>query len=274
MLLAGSASGASPSFETEGDDYLTVTAETLNKLPPLGQSDREVKRTIAEVLRGKPAGSKVRLLLGTYTEGSSRWLVTYLKSIVLLDAQGRPDGNEKYVTNQGVNGIVGYRLVPWKSGTKDGVEKTFVDEILKEEIPWKAGKIEGLRRSFFADGRVEVETQYVDGEANGPTRIYASDGSLIREGTMKNGKRDGTMTEYWPGTKQTKRVVKYRDGQAAGLVREFYLSGKLKREVAMQNESYHGEDKLYNEDGKLTQTRYWSNGDMVTKEAFEAKERK
>jgi antitoxin component YwqK of YwqJK toxin-antitoxin module len=101
--------------------------------------------------------------------------------------------------------------------------------------------------------------------------MYAEDGSLTREGMMKHGKRDGGMTEYWEGTKQRKRVAKYDEGQVVGVVKEYYLSGKLKREVAMKDESYHGADTLFNEDGKVTQTRYWFRGDVVTKEEFEAK---
>lgn len=270
-LLAGVTWAAAPSFDVGSEDYLTVSADTVDKLEVAGQSARAVRKTIAEALAGKPAGTKARIMLGTLTEGSSRWQDTYLKTIVLLDAQGRPDGEEKCITHQSVQGVVGYRTVPWKNGTKDGLEKGFLDHALREEIPWKNGRMEGLRRSFFADGRVEVETEYKDGQANGFTRIYATDGSLIREGTMKDGKRDGAMTEYWPGSKQVKRLAKYHDGRVSGVVKEYYLDGKVKREVSMKDEAYHGEDKLYNEAGKLTMTRYWLNGDSVTKDEFEAK---
>jgi antitoxin component YwqK of YwqJK toxin-antitoxin module len=260
-----------PSFEVEGEDYVTVSVDSLTALPVSGPGAQKVKEAIAEALSGKPAGTRARIMLGTFTEGSSRWQVTYLKTIVLLDGQGRPDGEENHITNQSIDGVTGYRTIPWKHGIRDGVEKVFLDGRLREELPWKNGKMEGRRQSFFADGKVEVETQYTGDLAEGPTRIYGSDGSLIREGTMKQGQRDGVMTEYWPGTKRPKRVATYRDGQVTGAVKEYYLSGRIKREVSMKDEAYDGEDKLYNEDGKVSQTRYWRNGDLVTKEEFEGK---
>ncbi len=269
--LAGAGLAGTPSFEVGGDDGIVVSAATLATLEVEGEGANHVKSAITAALAGKPAGTQVRIQLGTFTEGSSRWQVTYLKSIVLLDAEGKPDGVEHFITQQTINGVKGYRLIPWKNGVKDGVEQSFVSEKLREELPWKNGKMEGLRRSLYEDGKVEVETQYADGVAHGFTRMYAEDGTLTREGTMKHGKRDGVMTEYWEGTKQRKRVVNYDDGQVAGVVKEYYLGGKLKREVSMKDESYHGEDKLYNEAGKVTQTRYWFKGDVVTKEEFEAK---
>jgi antitoxin component YwqK of YwqJK toxin-antitoxin module len=270
LLLAGAVIAGEPSFDVGEEDRLTVTADTVDSLAVSGVGAPEIKRTIAATLAGKPDGTRASIILGTLTEGSSRWQVTYLKSIVLLDAQGRLDGEEKYIISQGVT-VTGYRLIPWKNGVKEGTEKTFLGGRLREELPWKNGKIEGLRRSFFADGQVEIESQYDNGVANGPTRAYAADGSLVREGSLKQGKRDGTMTEYWPGARQAKRVVVYRNGLVTGMVREYYLGGKLKREVAMKDEAYHGEDRLYNEAGQLTQTRYWLKGDAVTKDVFEGK---
>ena len=270
-LVAGVGLAGAPSFDVQGDDYQVVTAADLDALAVSGAGAPEIKQTIATALAGKPAGTRVRILLGTMTEGSVRWQVTYLKTIVLLDSQGRPDGEEHQITHQSVKGVTGYRTIPWKNGIKEGVEKSYMDGKLREELPWKNGKMEGLRRSFFEDGTVEVETQYAAGVANGPTRIYAADGSLIREGLMKQGKREGVMTEYWEGTKQAKRVVMYREGRVSGVVKEYYLSGKLKREVSLKDEAYDGADRLYNEAGTLTQTRYWRNGDSVTKEQFEGK---
>jgi len=268
---AGLAGTLPPSFDVSGDEGVTVSAATLATLAVDGAGAQSIKTAISELLAGKPAGTQVRIQLGTFTEGSSRWQVAYLKSIVLLDAKGRPDGMERDITQQTVNGVKGYRLIPWKNGVKDGVEQSFVEDRLREELPWKNGIMEGVRRSLYPEGKVEVETQYMDGVANGYTRIYTKEGTLMREGMMKNGKRDGVMTEYWEGTKKPKRVAKYDEGRVKGVVKEYYLGGKLKREVSMKDESYHGEDKLYNETGKVAQTRYWFKGDIVTKDEFETK---
>jgi len=269
------------SGSTGTENYIVVTSpEDVTALGVANQGAGEVKAAIAAALAGKPPGTKVRILLGKITEGSSRWQFHYLRSIVLLDSEGRPDGVERLVLHQSLTSIESYRIIPWRNGVKDGVEKTFQSDprneravILREEVPWKDGKMDGWRRTYFTDGKVAAETLYVNGVANGPTRVYGPDGNLLREGMMKNGKRDGVMTEYWESSKTPKRVVRYRDGSVDGPVTEYYQSGKIKRKVSIKNEAYHGEERLYNEDGKVVQTRYWIDGKVVTEEEFKKREK-
>ena len=269
MALAGWA-GAADSWDADGDaDYVVITASTdLASLGVKDQGSQEVTKAIRAALAGKPPETKARILLGATTEGSSRWQFVYLRSIVLLDAEGRLNGEERLVTHQSISGAVGYRLTPWKSGVKDGMEREFLSDVLRGEVPWKAGKMEGVRKTFFASGQLEAETEYAGGVANGFTRTYDETGNLAREGTMKQGKRDGKMTDYWEGARQPKRVAHFQNGKAEGRLTEYYLSGNLKREASLKDDSLHGVEKQYEEDGKASLTRYWLNGDGVTEEDF------
>jgi antitoxin component YwqK of YwqJK toxin-antitoxin module len=260
--------GAETSSDSSGPTHVVSAKTDWASIGVQGPGADGVIKTVLGLLKGKPDGTKVRLMLGQVNDGSGHWKILYVRSSVLLDDLWRPDGIETFVTQMGVVGIEGYRSIPWKNGSKNGLEQEYQLGKLRSEVSWKNDKIDGARRSFFSGGKLECETMYVNGLANGPTRMYDAEGGLVREGVMKNGKRDGTLTEYWESSSQPKRVATYRDGKADGVMREYYLSGKLKREATFKNDSYHGEEKQYNEDGKITLTRYWINGDSVTQEDF------
>ena len=259
------------SAKPEDRTYTVTAASELATLGITGHGARNVVKAVQEALKGKPEGTKARVSIGVGTEGSVRWTYFYPRSVVTLDNQGRPDGVEFLAVNlvMTVGRIVVHRLIPWKNGIKQGLEKEYAGKRLRAEVPWVKGKMHGPQKTFFRNGKVRSETVYVNGIANGPTRLWDENGSLTSEGDMKDGKLDGRFVEYWPGTEQPKRTIHYRMGVTHGPVTDFYRSGKLKRKRAFKNEAAHGEDLLYNEDGTIAQTRYWLEGDPVTKEEFE-----
>jgi len=269
------------------DDSVIVDANT--DFAPLSQgkkfNEERLSRFVQTALKGLPQGTRLRISLrGAYLNhpAADGWNL-FVRSMVPLNAAGRADGNELWYGDRGYDEFV-VRVVPWKDGVKDGLE---VDSTggARKETPWKNGRVEGLGRTFFpaepsgtvrpgetADSTngnvVQAETTYVDGQPNGPARVYDPQGNLVRECTMKDGKRVGTMTEYWPSGKTPRKVVPYKDGKAQGLAREYYPRGKLKAEVPWVNDVMQGEMKGYDESGKLTGTTYWFDGDRVTKEEY------
>jgi len=281
LLLTGPLLAEELSFELDEKEsakpedrtYTVSSAKELATLGITGHGARNVARAVQQVLKGQPEGTKVRVSIGVGTEGSVRWTYFYPRSAVPIDDQGRPHGIEFLAVTVVMTGgnIVVHRLRPWKNGIKHGIEKEIAGKTLRAEVPWKNGKMHGPQKTFFRNGNVRSETVYVNGIANGSTRIWDEDGNLTSEGVMKNGKLDGRFVEYWPGTEQPKRVIHYQMGVTHGPVTEHYKSGKLKRKRSFKNEAAHGEDLLYNEDGTIAQTRYWSDGDPVTKEEFEKK---
>jgi antitoxin component YwqK of YwqJK toxin-antitoxin module len=278
LLAAAPILAEGPSFDLDdaesakpADRTCTVSsADELAALGITGHGAREVANAVQQTLKGTPTGTKVRVAIGVATEGSTRWTYFYPRSVVPVDDQGRPDGVEFLAVDivSTIGQIVRHRLIPWKNGVRQGTEKEYAGTALLAEIPWENGKMHGLRKTLFPNGNLQGETTYVDGVANGPTRLWDKDGQLLSEGNLKGGQRDGRFVEYWPGTKQPSRTLHYKDGVTHGLVSEYYKSGKLKRERAFRNEAPHGEDRLYNEDGTIAETRYWFDGDPVTKEEF------
>jgi len=277
--------GGEPSFDLEGgaaapqasgDRVVVVrSAEELVLQGVAGKGADSIKKVVERICKENPAGARFRVRYSTATEGSTRWTYIYPQAVEPLDAENRPHGTQ-WLALEGdltVGHIASYRLVPWKHGIRDGVEKEFSarrpEDKLLGEVPWRDGKMHGARKVFFPDGQLRSEIHYVDGVADGPARIWDADGKLLSQCTMMAGKRHGTMTEYWPGTDQPQRVIHYKNDRIDGLVREFYQSGRLKRERSFRNESPHGEDRAFHESGQLANLRYWYDGDAVSKEEFE-----
>ena len=291
ILLLSPLLAEAPSFDidetedTKSKDrsYIVSSVDDLALNGITGKGAGDVANAVKQALKDKPKGTKVRVTVSIATEGSVRWTYFYPRAAVALDEQGRPHGTEMVAVNVvfTVGRIVVYREVPWEHGVRHGIEREFKKKNMwkKEahvtaEIPWKNGKMHGLRKGFYPVGIPESETQYLEGFPNGPTRLWDQTGNLTSEGTMKNGKRDGQFTEYWPGTKQPSRIINFKAGVTHGPIKEFYRSGKLKRERSFKNEAAHGEDRIYNEAGKVTHTRYWWDGDIVTKKEFEKRKKK
>jgi len=285
LAVALSARAAEPSFNLDGGGtapqvtgdrvFVIRSADELALKGISGKGADSVKKVVERVCKENPASTRFRVRCGTGTEGSTRWTYVYPQSVAPLDAEDRPHGSE-WLALEGdpaIGSISSFRLVPWKNGIRDGVEKEFSEghpeAKLVGEVTWRNGKMHGARKAFFPDGRLRSEIPYVDGVADGPARIWDAGGKLLSEGTMKAGKRHGPMTEYWPGTDQPQRIIHYKDDRIDGLVREFYQSGKLKRERSFRNESPHGEDRSFNENGEVASLRYWHDGDPVSKEECE-----
>ena len=161
----------------------------------------------------------------------------------------------------------------WKNGIKEGPERIYNENprYLKTEIPWVAGKIEGIRKTFYENGKIASETPYVKGKAHGVAKSFSADGKVMRECTLKKGLRDGKLTDYWPETGKSRRSIHYKMGKVTGVVRQYHDNGQLKSEVSFRNDAMHGEEKRFERDGKPAKSRYWLNGNFVTKTEFELK---
>ncbi|MFW6107297.1 MAG: toxin-antitoxin system YwqK family antitoxin [bacterium] len=236
-------------------------------------------REIERLLEVAPEGHKLRLVLVWVLDtnyGKSR--LRRLKSAVPVDAESRPDGTERH-WRLGPGGFL-EREVPYRKGVRQGIEKVWAIKddrgarFVQAEIPWQDGEIQGTKKTYHPNGKLSAETQFADGRPNGTIRSYDMDGRLLRQGTMKDGKRHGTLTEYWPKTGKPRRLIPYTEGKVDGLVREYYLNGKLKREMTFRSDIMHGVEKQYEADGSLARTRYWFDGDVVTKAEFQKRKTK
>ena len=235
------------------------------------------RRLIEKMLKASPKGHKVALTVVSELDGNTGDRhIQRLRSAVPVDGKGRKDGIEEQFRTTHYGHVE--RAVPYKAGIKEGIEKVWGDRddrggrYVRSEVPWKNDKRHGTLRCFHPNGKLSSETEYMGDRAHGKTRSLNIDGKLLREGDMRKGQRHGIVTEYWTKTGSPKRVIPYNAGKVTGIVKEYYTNGKLKREVTFKDDAMHGIEKQYEVDGKLIRTRYWFDGDIVSKDEFKKRE--
>jgi antitoxin component YwqK of YwqJK toxin-antitoxin module len=260
--------GAQTQEEDGGMDV--VIAASADDVPA------RIRPRVAAYIGTLPEGHRAKVTIGQFFDSgrdvSSNQMEPYIYSLVPVNPKGREDGDEDFTRP---DSSAPHRVVPWKDGKREGVEKHFEgwgrDRRVVAEIPWANDEVEGVRRTFHANGQLRSETPYRGGVPHGPSRTYDADGNVTRESVMSKGMRDGTLTDYWPGSGQVKRVIEYRDGKVHGVTREYYRHGRLKREIPFRDDMMHGEEKQYDAEGKLERTRYWRDGDPISQAEFNAR---
>ena len=230
---------------------------------------RSIIRAVNECLADRPDGSKARVILRReFSNHPAHYGVqAYPHAVVPLNEKGEPDGIERNY-GVGTSGHTPARTVNWKNGKRHGEEKVHVGGKLKAVIPWVNDKVHGVRKTFYPDGKVQVESTYKNGEANGPTRSFDPQGRLTREELRKNGKRHGTVRDFWPDTGKVKREIHYKMGSVIGVTKDYYADGRLKRELPFKRNAMHGIEIQYTPEGEVIRERYWRDGEVVTKEQF------
>ncbi|MBF0245108.1 MAG: toxin-antitoxin system YwqK family antitoxin [Planctomycetes bacterium] len=244
--------------------------------------DSKLRSIVSEKLKECPPGCKLQIVAAKLTQTylNPPVVITIIQSIVPLDEQGRPHGQmDYYMQDRGGNPL---RVVSYSHGKKNGKEQHF--DHMKEgakyikyvqmEIPWKDDLIEGERISYYAKDLVSSKTSYVKGKASGESIRYDKVGKVESKCLMKDGYREGLFTEYWPESGEIKKTVQYKGGFIDGPVKEFYANGKLKREMSFAQDLLHGIEKEFEADGKLIRTRYWVDGDKISREEYESRQKK
>ncbi len=257
---------STPSFELDTpaakapDDIVVLVAK------PEDVENRHHQNLVKALFKDAPEGTRVRVIYRERYDPSPDKVITYLYSMVPLDPNGAPHGTEAFYPPWGGGTL---REITYRYGVRHGPEKVYSRAergapYVQSEIPWKDGTVTGTQRTFYPDGKVQMETEVVDGTAQGPARSYDKDGKLTSECTMRDGRRDGAYTEYWPQNAQPRKVIQYDQGKVVGAMKEYYSNGQLKREVPFKDNTLHGKETNFDPQGNLTRVRYWENGKMVS----------
>src|SRR3989338_1536594 len=82
----------------------------------------------------------------------------------------------------------------------DGVQKSFFpDGKLQIESTFKDGKLNGISKEYYPDGKVKLEVEYKDGKRDGIYHSNYEDGTLWSDGFFKDDRPRGLMRGYFPG---------------------------------------------------------------------------
>jgi antitoxin component YwqK of YwqJK toxin-antitoxin module len=215
--------------------------------------------------RDLPEGHALCLTLGRRA-GASGEAAEVLLAARPLNARGQKAGLERWYAADGSRVV---RTVEYADGRRNGTERVYdAGGRLRVEIPWTDGVIEGVRRAFAPDGGPVSETPYTDGVASGKALYYDEQQRVTLSAEQRGGIRTGEQIEYWP--RRIKRVAPYDHGKVDGTVLDYWDNGQIKMSRPFRDDRLHGIEKHYDRNGKLTQTRYWSAGDLVTESEYRA----
>ncbi|MGL4513318.1 MAG: toxin-antitoxin system YwqK family antitoxin [Lacipirellulaceae bacterium] len=130
------------------------------------------------------------------------------------------------------------KKVTYAEGLPDGEVRLFTpEETLVAVRNYEAGKRTGVWVVYGEDGKQPLrEETYADGLANGPWKVYYSNGQLRQESAFKGGKLEGIATEYSQdgdkraeasfkeGLRDGKTTIWQRDGK---IVERMFTAGRM-----------------------------------------------
>jgi antitoxin component YwqK of YwqJK toxin-antitoxin module len=169
------------------------------------------------------------------------------------------------------------REIMYKNGQRNGLYKRYaVDGSLaiamqyKDEVPFSfsyedknkqllpyqpiAGDKSKIK-SYFSNGTVSAEMEYLDGELVGSYRLYYPDGKVYyEEENLENGLTHGKLAEYYKNGKKKSEYTYYYNN-LEGPYKDYFEDGTVKEEGAGYKGTLNGQQKIYNASDKLVETR-------------------
>lgn len=130
------------------------------------------------------------------------------------------------------------------------------------------GLLTGECKRFFENGDLEELSTYKEGVKNGKYLLYSQNRILIEEVDYLKGKRNGMWIKYY-STGELKYTSNINDnGFLEGLEVDYYQSGKIKKETIFMDNVKNGDQKFYDQTGKLIKIITFENGRPTNTQVF------
>lgn len=141
-------------------------------------------------------------------------------------------------------------------------EKRYSDGKIESVGYIKDGKKNGTAQTFYPNGIVKEEGNWIDDKQEGIWKYYNEDGSLYAIVSFKNDKQDGKSVFYYPN-KNISEESYFVNGMLDGITKKYFQNGKLKEVANWSKGKKDGETVLYDSaSDKLTKAIY-SKGEIV-----------
>ena len=105
-------------------------------------------------------------------------------------------------------------------------------------------------QSFFSNGNLEYETEFVNGKLDGKSQVWLEDGTLYSISKYSNNQPHGIWKKFHPNGKLMFEV-NYEYGQKNGVEKWYYENGNLKSEQEFDFGISISEITRWNIDGTL-----------------------
>ena len=119
---------------------------------------------------------------------------------------------------------------------------------IKNEPPLSNKKI--VERSYFQNGVLEFETEYINEKLDGKSQVWLEDGTLYSISKYSNNQPHGIWEKFHPNGKLMFEV-NYEYGQKYGVEKWYYENGNLKSEQEFDFGISISEITRWNIDGTL-----------------------
>jgi len=107
-----------------------------------------------------------------------------------------------------------------------------------------------VKQSFFSNGNLEYETEFVNGKLDGKSQVWLEDGTLYSISKYSNNQPHGIWKKFHPNGKLMFEV-NYEYGQKHGVEKWYYQNGNLKSEQEFDFGISISEITRWNIDGTL-----------------------
>jgi len=129
-----------------------------------------------------------------------------------------------------------------------------------EKGQYKNGKKEGIWTGFYPSGTTKHEITFKGGLANGPANFYYETGQLWETGTWMIDHWVGSYNFFYPSGQKQYEWNYNNLGKRQGVQNYYHTNGKLKYTGTWTNGKTSGKLLVYNEQGKLTEERIYTDG--------------
>ena len=107
-----------------------------------------------------------------------------------------------------------------------------------------------VERSYFPNGNIEYEADFINQKLDGTSRVWLEDGTLLSVSEYSNGQPHGVWKIFHPNEK-LKYKTTYFHSQKHGYERWYYENGQLKSEKKFNYGKTETEIVRWNSDGTI-----------------------
>ncbi len=136
-----------------------------------------------------------------------------------------------------------------------------------ESIAYYSGGLKnGRSTSFTESGEKVAEENYRNDTLHGPYISWFPGGGIRIQGWFDHGMYDSTWTYF---NEAGKRIGEGRFDRGNGLQTGFYPSGGLMREIPYLSNRKHGEERWYDEQGRLERVLIFEDDRLISERSCE-----
>jgi antitoxin component YwqK of YwqJK toxin-antitoxin module len=131
---------------------------------------------------------------------------------------------------------------------EEGIFKTFYENgNIKSEQNYLNWKFNGKWKIFYENGNIKSENNYQEGKLNGESKEFYENGNIKSENNYQDDKLNGESKEFFQDG-NIMSLKNYLNNRTDGTQIEWYNNGQIKRQV--KTSSLGSETKCWNENGE------------------------